>query len=114
MNINQIEKLKRNPNFVLQIISNIEKNIKRSVTNIEEDRILTYVNDIPNSYFQKYTLYQIQNIIETNILDVIFSKYCEINNVNTHEILKQTITSPNHVNTFKEKKIKEKIGRAHV
>lgn len=104
MDINEIDRIKNTPTFTMNIIQFIEKNIKREITNSEENSIITYVKELPNKLFLEYSANQIKQMIINNVLEDMFNKHCDANVVNTHELLKKTIASDDHTHTFKEKK----------
>jgi hypothetical protein len=91
MDINQIEQIKNNPNFTLQIIKKIESEIRRKINNEEEDLVISVVKNLPSVYFNTQTIDNVMRIIKHTIIDEIAKAHSDINNVDIHEILKRTI-----------------------
>ena len=98
-----------NPSFILQIISNIERQINRHITDSEEDRIIAYVRNLPTTYKCEYNTIQLQNTIKDNILMEMFDKLNKESHVDTHELLQKIISDNGHQQTFDDKKDKENI-----
>ena len=95
MNVYQIEQIRNNPNFILQIIKQIELEISRKINDEEEDLVVSLVKNLSNNYFASHSIENVMQIIKNAIIDEIAKVHCNINNVDTHEILKRTITKEN-------------------
>ena len=90
-NITSNINIKQNPKFLINIVKNIEKKIKRFITTVEENLVIKAINSIQDKYFEQYTTEDITNIIENLVIEEITINHCEINDVNIHEILKSEI-----------------------
>ena len=95
MNVYQIEQIRNNPNFILQIIKQIELEISRKINDEEEDLVVSLVKNLSNNYFTSHSIENVMQVIKNAIIDEIAKVHCNINNVDTHEILKRTITKEN-------------------
>lgn len=105
MDINHIEQIKNNTNFTLQIIKQIESEIRRKINNDEEDLVVSAVKNLPNVYFTSQPIENVMQIIKNSVVDEIAKEHRIINNVDTHEILKRTIKKEK-INDEKKKKNK--------
>jgi hypothetical protein len=107
MNSNKINSVKNNPAFALNIIEMIENEIGREVTTIEENLVISAIKNMPISYFKQRTMENIITLIKDTVIDEIAIVHCDINDVDTHEMLKNTI-DPNKKDNDNMKKEKKK------
>lgn len=118
MDIKQIYSIKKNPEFVLRIVKSIETEIHRSINHEEENLVISVVKNLPNRYFSEYSIDAIVIIIKNIIIEEFAITQCEINTVDTHEILKHTIDTniknetPKNISTL-VKKINDPISSVH-
>lgn len=115
MDINQIDNIKKNPSFTVQIIQRIEKEIHRSINDEEEGLVVSAVSNIPNKYFFNYSIDQIMSIIKNSVIEEFAANQCEINNVDTHEIMKHVIDpDKKYEDIMKRKEKKDHIVEINV
>jgi len=115
MKLKEIEHIKNNPSFTLQIISQIESEIKRSINRCEENLVVAAVKNLPSNYFSNYSITRIITIIKNAVITEIAEDHCAINNVDIHEILKHNINpDKKDGNSYKDGKRKENIVETNV
>jgi hypothetical protein len=91
MDDTKINKLKKTLLFTMDIVKAIETQIKRSLNKDEENLVITTVRNMPNNYFSTYSLPNIISIIKNIVIDEISIEHREINDIDTHELMKQAI-----------------------
>lgn len=96
MNTNRIKSLKNNPSFAIDIIKLIEKEIGRSINRTEENLVITAIKHFPEPRFHQHKIDDIMVIIKNAIIDEIATDHYEYNDIDTHEMLKQTIDPDKH------------------
>ena len=79
------------PSFLLSVISNIESIIKRELSDAEDDLVIKCIKTIPLEMYQYNTPNEIMNILSNTVLSELQFSHCQVNNIDTHEMLKQNL-----------------------
>ena len=86
-----IEYLKKNPQFTINIIKLIEDSIRRKLNNSEENIVIKYVKNISENVFKQNSLETIINHIKNLVISDISKELANKNDVNIHGLLTSRI-----------------------
>jgi hypothetical protein len=83
------------PDFIISIIKIVEQYIRRKLTDIEENNVINLIKNIPPGYLSGLPHDKLKVIIIDTVIEDLNLKFCEMENIDVHEILKQTISKKN-------------------
>lgn len=89
-------------NFILSVIKIVEEYIRRKLSDEEETEVIKLIKNIPAGYISGLPKDKLKHIIIDTIIEDLNLKFCEKENVDVHEMLK---------NTIQDKKITDKVVR---
>lgn len=81
----------KSPTFLLHIVSNIEKTIRRELTDTEENLVIDCIRKIPSNVSDSSTVDDIKKIIANTVLSELQLSHANNNEIDMHEMLKKNL-----------------------
>lgn len=91
MNNNHSSNLIDSPTFLLSVVSKIESIIKRDLSDEEDDLVIKCIKSISREMYQYNTPNEIMNTLANTVLSELKFSHCQVNEVDTHEMLKKNL-----------------------
>jgi len=82
-----------NNEFILSVIKIIEEYIRRKLTDSEETEVIKLIKNIPAGYISGLSHNKLKRIIIDTVIEDLNLKFCEKENIDIHEMLKNTINN---------------------
>ena len=90
-NKNNIYEIIHSKTFLINIVKKIETQIKRELSDTEEDLVIMCINKIPSRILNTSPIEKIINMITDTVISELHREHCMSNEIDTHEMLKKQI-----------------------
>ena len=90
-NKNNIYNIIHSNTFLISIVKKIETQIKRDLSDTEEDLVIICINKIPSRILNTSPIEKIINMIADTVISELHREHCMSNEIDTHEMLKKQI-----------------------
>ena len=111
MHINRIKDTINSHAFLMRVIQNIEGQIKRGLTDKEENLVINYVKNTSHAYFDGFPVDKIIIILTNAVIEELHLNHCAENVVDMHELLKESLGDPTGQETAIQHKLKQESGK---
>ena len=91
MNNNDSSNLIKSPQFLLSIVSKIETMISRELSDGEDDLVIACIKKVPINIYESHSTNELMDIIANTVLSELQFSHCQVNEVDTHELLKKNL-----------------------
>lgn len=111
MHINRIKDTIHSQAFLMRVIQNVESQIKRELTDKEENLVISYVKNASHTYFDGIPIDKIIIILANAVIEELHLNHCEENVVDMHELLKESLSDATGRETDIKHKLKQDAGK---
>ena len=91
MNNNDSSNLIKSPQFLLSIVSKIETMISRELSDGEDDLVIACIKKVPINIYESHSTNELMDIIANTVLSELQFSHRQVNEVDTHELLKKNL-----------------------
>lgn len=91
MSSNRVSDIINSHTFLIRVIKNIETQIKRNLTDTEEDIVINYIKNVSCNYFNGISIDKIITILTSVVIEELHLNHCEENIIDMHEMLKDSL-----------------------
>lgn len=91
MNNNDPSNLIKSPQFLLSIVSKIETMISRELSDGEDDLVIACIKKVSINMHESHSTNELMDIIANTVLSELQFSHSQVNEVDTHELLKKNL-----------------------